>query len=116
VVLNSQERNNYRFDAVSSVQVAEQGVSSCTLELTLFNGPSRSIRVVDSEGKQADYGESLATFSETNLDSAGFAHTLHILEGIAAEGKSWIDRDARGKADPGDPHPNSGGVLAGLLG
>jgi hypothetical protein len=113
VALKGQERNNYRFDAVSSVQVVEAGASSCTLELTLFNGPSRNIRVVDPEVRQADDGESPATLSETNLDSAGFAHTLHILEGIAAEGKSWIDRDARGKADPGRP-PDSGGASAGV--
>jgi len=92
VALKGQERNNYRFDAVSSVQVVEAGVSSCTLELMLFNGPVRRIRVVEPEVHPVDDGENPATLSETSLDSAGFAHTLHILEGIAAEGKSWIDR------------------------
>ncbi|GLZ35103.1 hypothetical protein Lesp02_72900 [Lentzea sp. NBRC 105346] len=95
----SQERSNYRFDAVSSVQVVEEGAASCTLELTLFNGPSRSIRVVEPETGRLE-GESPAALSETSLDSAGFAHTLHILEGIAAEGKSWIDHDIRGGAEP----------------
>ena len=28
-----------------------------------------------------------------DLDATGFSHALHILEGIAAEGRDWIDRD-----------------------
>jgi hypothetical protein len=114
VALNGQERNNYRFDAVASVQVIETGASSCTLELTLFNGPSRNIRVVDADVRHTDTGESLGTLSETNLDSAGFAHTLHILEGIAAEGKYWIDRDNRGKADRSSRPSDSKDALNGV--
>ncbi|ALG09396.1 hypothetical protein [Kibdelosporangium phytohabitans] len=96
VDLKGQERNNYRFDAVSSVQVVESAATGCALELTLFNGPSRNIPVVEPGVSAAD-GESPAALSETSLDSAGFAHTLHILEGIAAEGKTWIDRDTLGR-------------------
>ncbi|MGH3760221.1 hypothetical protein [Actinophytocola sp.] len=95
VVLNGQERNNYRFDAVSSVHVARRGRASYTLELTLTNGPTRNIRVLDSMERQSDHEEHADTFSRINLDSAGFTHTLHILEGIAAEGKGWINRDPR---------------------
>lgn len=91
--LNDQKRNNFRFDAVSSVHVTGTDNLGYTLELTLTNGPTRSIRVTDPEGCQSDSDESPATFSKINLDAAGFAHTLHILEGIAAEGKSWIDHD-----------------------
>lgn len=90
VSLGNQERTNFRFDAVSSVRVVESGSASCTLELTLFNGPSRNIKVVDAELRTAESGESVERLTRTSLDSAGFAHTLHILEGIAAEGKNWI--------------------------
>ncbi|KJK42834.1 hypothetical protein UK23_35525 [Lentzea aerocolonigenes] len=88
--LGGQERTNFRFDAVSSVHVVQSGTADCKLELTLFNGPSRNIRVVDAELGGAANSESTDKPSEASLDSAGFAHTLHILEGIAAEGKNWI--------------------------
>ncbi|MBP2477556.1 hypothetical protein JOF53_006428 [Crossiella equi] len=88
--LSARQRNNFRFDAVSSVHVAETGASGYTLELTLMNGPSRDIRVVDPETASLSLGGGSA---EIDLDAAGFGHTLHILEGIAAEGKGWIDRD-----------------------
>jgi hypothetical protein len=92
VAFNGQERNNFRFDAVSSVHVAETNELSYTLELTLTNGPVRNIRVVDPDDQRPDSGENSDTFSRINLDAAGFTHTLHILEGIAAEGRNWIDR------------------------
>ncbi|QUQ64553.1 hypothetical protein [Kutzneria sp. CA-103260] len=97
-ILNNQDRNNYRFDAVSSVYVARKSPVSYTLELTLTNGPTRNIQITDPE-LQAGSKEDVETLAKINLDTAGFTHTLHILEGIAAEGKTWIDRDPRGTGD-----------------
>jgi hypothetical protein len=91
VTLNGQERYNFRFDAVSSVHVATTDRVGYTMRLTLINGPTRDIRVVDPALPEAEPDERTNTFSELNLDAAGFAHTLHILEGIAAEGKGWIN-------------------------
>ncbi|MGW4056933.1 hypothetical protein ACWEGE_01570 [Amycolatopsis sp. NPDC004747] len=88
-----QERNNFRFDAVSSVHVAATTELSYTLELTLMNGEPRNIRVTDSAGDTADAGKDARSLAMMSLHAAGFAHTLHILEGIAAEGKKWIERD-----------------------
>ncbi|QVJ00791.1 hypothetical protein KGD82_20220 [Nocardiopsis eucommiae] len=63
-----------------------------TLNITLTNGPTREIPVSDiptlDTVEEAPQSES----SEINLDAAGFSHTLHILEGMAAEGKSWFER------------------------
>jgi hypothetical protein len=87
-----QERHNFRFDAMSSVRVIETSDLSYTLTLTLTNGPTRDIRIVDAVDQQPGPGQSQQTFSRINLDAAGFTHTLHILEGIAAEGKPWIHR------------------------
>lgn len=92
-VRNGQQRNNFRFDAVSSVHVDRTDDLGHTLELTLMNGPTRDIRVTDPERAQSDSEESPESLAQMNLDAAGFVHTLHILEGIAAEGKGWIDRD-----------------------
>ncbi|MGW1682091.1 hypothetical protein [Saccharopolyspora sp. NPDC002376] len=99
---NGQQRNNYRFDAVSSVHVARAGQLSHTLQLTLTNGPTRDIRVMDPAKQRDDASESPGAFSKLNLDAAGFTHALHILEGIAAEGKGWIDRDPHAKRNAGD--------------
>jgi hypothetical protein len=86
-------RNNFRFDAVSSVHVSTPDELSYNLELTLMNGPTRKIRITDTREQRPDPNEDPNQLSKTNLAAAGFSHTLHILEGIAAEGKGWIDRD-----------------------
>jgi len=94
------ERNNFRFDAVSSVHVGKVGPYGYKLTLTLMNGAPQKIEVTDpgvadSTGEEgpAGSGESPAARSALNLDAAGFGHALHILEGIAAEGKEWLNRD-----------------------
>jgi hypothetical protein len=97
---NDQERNNFRFDAVSSVNVAESGGGGRTLKLTLTNGPTRDICVTEPEPTEHDQEEA-DDLLNLNLSAAGFTHALRILEGIAAEGKSWIDRDDT-TSDPPD--------------
>ncbi|MDQ3788002.1 MAG: hypothetical protein M3422_12260 [Actinomycetota bacterium] len=92
VFIDQSERNNFRFDAVSSVGVVITSTWTYTLKLTLTNGPSNNIRIMDPTREQ-DTATDREAFSELNLDAAGFRPTLHILEGIAAEGKGWIERD-----------------------
>jgi hypothetical protein len=41
-------------------------------------------------------GEDPNAAKEVDLDEAGFRHALHVLEGIAAEGKIWLVRGRRG--------------------
>jgi hypothetical protein len=110
VAISGQDRNNFRFDAVSSVQVTETSELSYTLELTLMNGPARNIRVMDAEQGSSSSAEGSEDLSRINLDAAGFTNTLHILEGIAAEGKNWIERDPHAIVNAG-----SSGVLLGTL-
>lgn len=83
------ERNNFRFDAVSSVHVGMKNLTQ-TLELTLMNGEPRIITVSESDMGKLDSEETPESFAKINLAAAGFEHALHILEGIAAEGKEWI--------------------------
>lgn len=90
---NGEERSNYRFDAVSSVHVATTSAHKYTLELTLSNGPTRNIQVTEPDEQQPSPEEHIDSFIALNLETAGFTPTLHILEGIAAEGKNWIHRD-----------------------
>lgn len=95
IAFHGQETDNYRFDAVSSVSVVKTGEYSHELTLALTNGDSHTIHVTGVEPLDAEPDESeedsdmLATM---NLETAGFPRTMHILEGIAADGKGWIDR------------------------
>lgn len=107
-IFNGQERNNYRFDALSSVHVAEGPDKSHTLKLTLTNGPTRNVNATDTSSMEphhetilSDVEDNPADFLEMNLSAAGFDHALRILEGIAAEGKGWIERDDSTHRPPG---------------
>ncbi|GAA4784967.1 hypothetical protein [Streptomyces ziwulingensis] len=88
-----EQRSNYRFDALSSVQVTERAQVGYDLELVLTNGPSRNIRVKDADTHQLAPDENAQEIAEINLNAAGFIHTFRLLEGIAADGKGWIERN-----------------------
>ncbi|WP_326570847.1 hypothetical protein OIE69_05770 [Actinacidiphila glaucinigra] len=87
------QRSNYRFDALSSVQVTERTHAGDDLELVLTNGPARNIRVKDADIHQLTPDENAQEIAEINLNAAGFIHTFRLLEGIAADGKGWIERN-----------------------
>lgn len=95
-----QERNNYRFEAISSVRVTIHRDSRYVLALTLTNGEPREFRIVDAD-PDADAGDTTPdaqggaaqSRAEPDLDSGSFAHALYVLEGMAAEGRRWIGRD-----------------------
>lgn len=88
----NEQRNNYRFDALTSVQVTENADVGYDLELLLANGPARKIRVKDAEARQLAPTENPQEISEISLSAAGSTHTFRLLEGVAADGKSWIER------------------------
>ncbi|MFD7240506.1 hypothetical protein [Streptomyces massasporeus] len=88
----NEQRSNYRFDSLTSVQVTENTDIGYDLELVLTNGPARKIRVKDADAHQLAPTEDSQEISEINLSSAGSAHTFRLLEGIAADGKSWLER------------------------
>ncbi|MFD9408967.1 hypothetical protein ACFWBN_18370 [Streptomyces sp. NPDC059989] len=89
----NEQRSNYRFEALSSVQVTENAQIGYDLELVLTNGPARNIRVKDADTHQLAPDENAQEIAEINLNSAGFIHTFRLLEGIAADGKGWIERN-----------------------
>ncbi|MGH8527481.1 MAG: hypothetical protein ACREXY_25710, partial [Gammaproteobacteria bacterium] len=89
----NEQRSNYRFDALSSVQVTERDNVGYDLELVLSNGPARKIRVKDTDTHQLAPDENAQELTNINLDAAGFAHAFRLLEGIAADGKRWIERN-----------------------
>ncbi|WP_214319458.1 hypothetical protein [Nonomuraea sediminis] len=89
---HDRKRVNYRYDAVAAVHVSEADGGERTFELTLVNG--HAIEVVFP----ADTGEAAEDAQDANqatLDTAGLDSTLHVLEGVAAEGKNWITSEPR---------------------
>jgi hypothetical protein len=87
----SRARTNYRYDAFTSVQVAETDNGENVFELTLTNGDPIKVKMTDPPTdvtKNEDKGPQGA--SQVTLGTAGIWNALHVLEGVAAEGKEWI--------------------------
>lgn len=92
---HGQQRTNFRFDAVTSIDVTRTEQLHHTLDLTLASGPTMSVSVTDPDPSHLEPDESPGALTEITLEATGFAHTLYLLEGIAAEGKQWIARMPR---------------------
>ncbi|MEU6798692.1 hypothetical protein ABZ907_43950 [Nonomuraea wenchangensis] len=87
----SRARINYRYDAFTSVQVAETDNGENVFELTLTNGDPIKVKVTDpptdvTETEDTDPQNA----SHLTLGTAGLGNALHVLEGVAAESKKWI--------------------------
>ncbi|MEU7676779.1 hypothetical protein AB0C42_18445 [Micromonospora taraxaci] len=92
------QRLNYRFDAVAAVRIDGIATQQQTFELTLFNGEPISVRVSEPDNDALQQDENATKIAELSLDAAGLSHTLHVLEGVAAEGKEWV-KHRRHRAD-----------------
>lgn len=92
------QRLNYRFDAVAAIQVNGVDTPKQTFELTLVNGKPIRVPVTDSATESIQPHENPAVIFRVALDASGLPRTLTVLEGIAAEGKSWI-KHRRHRAD-----------------
>jgi hypothetical protein len=96
VTLRLGDRISYRYDAVASAHVSltRSGPPKPRIQqkftLTLVNGDQISVIVTDLDPEDIRPGEDEYSISEAALDAAGVANTLHVLEGIAAEGKGWF--------------------------
>jgi hypothetical protein len=96
---HGQLRLNYRFDAVAAVQVDAADSGQRTFRLSLLSGLSIDVRVTESDTGPAQPGEDAKTVSDVTLDVTGLSNTLHILEGIAAEGTNWIGHETERQED-----------------
>jgi hypothetical protein len=96
VTLRLGDRISYRYDAVASAHVSmtRSGPPKPRVQqkftLTLMNGNPISVIVSDLDPEDIRQGEDEYSLSEAVLDAASVANTLHVLEGIAAEGKGWF--------------------------
>jgi hypothetical protein len=96
------DRLNYRYDAVASAHVSltprTSGRSRIQqkFKLTLVNGEPISVIVADFDPEDFQQGETEQLLEKATLDAASVASTLHVLEGIAAEGKAWFQQRRAG--------------------
>ncbi|GLY32537.1 hypothetical protein Kisp02_59020 [Kineosporia sp. NBRC 101731] len=98
-VFSKEKRTNYSFGTVSSVYVAEGDSGHEMFELRLLDGQKFDIPVDGAGvGDEVDPEDTPGVVSKVTFDAAGLNNTLHVLEGIAAEGKEWVNLEkSRGK-------------------
>ncbi|MEN3534466.1 hypothetical protein AAH991_05060 [Microbispora sp. ZYX-F-249] len=99
VSFHDKGRINYRYDAVASVHVTEADNGGRTFELTLVNGDPIKVEMIDALQAVIEPGEDPRSVSQVTLDAAGLGNTLHVLEGVAAEGKEWIGHERKREED-----------------
>jgi hypothetical protein len=120
------ERRSYRYEAIVSVRVTRKSESRQSFELKLTSGDLISLRIRsadsqeppqdedpapetdENEGEEEDSGKESAD-DKSPLDVASMASTLHLLEGIAAEGQKWLREREWAKARSGDGRAESAG-------
>lgn len=96
------DRLNYRYDAVASAHVSLTPRASSRsriqqkFKLTLVNGEPISVIVTDLDPDDFEQGETEQSLERATLDAASVANTLHVLEGIAAEGRAWFQERRAG--------------------
>ncbi|WP_214105148.1 hypothetical protein [Acrocarpospora catenulata] len=92
---HDRKRANYRFEKIAAVRVNQADNHEQTFELALVNGTEIRVQVMAPEMEELQQGENSGEVSEVTLDAAGLHHTLHVLEGIAAEGSAWLAQEHR---------------------
>lgn len=92
-------RTNYRYEAIAAVRVHQADDDERRFELALVNGEQINVDVMTPGLEELQADETPGLVSEVTLDAAGLHHTLHVMEGIAAEGKQWIAQERRRKGD-----------------
>ncbi|WP_306207324.1 hypothetical protein [Actinoplanes sp. RD1] len=84
------ERTNYRYDAVAAVQVRPEKEDAKAFRLFLVNGAA--IEIAITEAGRADVDEDPRVLDRGAKDATGLRTTMFVLEGVAAEGRSWWGR------------------------
>lgn len=90
--LHDRDRTNYRYEAVTAVRVRQTDDDEHDFKLSLVNGEEIHIPAMAPEAERLQ-DEPSGVVSEVTRDAANLRHTLHVMEGIAAEGKRWIIRE-----------------------
>ncbi|MFD6770797.1 hypothetical protein ACFWC6_31770 [Micromonospora chalcea] len=92
------QRLNYRFHAISAVRIDGLALRKPTFHLTLNSGEKMTVQVTGTDTKPTEPNEDPSSITDLTVDASGLHQTLHVLEGVAAEGKDWV-RFRREQAD-----------------
>jgi hypothetical protein len=90
-----QQRLTYQYGSVVAAHVVDARNGEKRLSLTLTNNPRDELTITGEWPGMPEYGEDDRVASQVSLDASGLDRTLHVLEGIAAEGKQWITHENR---------------------
>ena len=99
-------RTNYRYEAIAAVHFTQVPRS---LELQLVGGQKIDIQLAEPDEdiqpgiRGAPSDDAPDPLLGVNLTPASLTNTIHVLEGIAAEGKEWVKRERFQSR----PHPES---------
>lgn len=90
------DRESYSYDAIASVQAnAPRSDDQQTFDLHLVSGRTISFRVAEPVTQTSSENSDAQHVNNATQDATGLRNTLRILEGIAADGKGWIDRETQ---------------------
>ncbi|MDO3704044.1 hypothetical protein Q3W71_20465 [Micromonospora sp. C28SCA-DRY-2] len=92
------QRLNYRFHAISAVRIDGLALDKPTFHLTLNSGETITVQVTGTDTDPTERNDDPRPVTDLTLDASGLRQTLHVLEGVAAEGKDWV-RHRREQAD-----------------
>ncbi|MEU8804440.1 hypothetical protein [Spirillospora sp. NPDC048819] len=94
-------RTNYRYEAVAAVRVRQLNDDEHDFSLTLVNGEGIHVEATAPAVEELQ-DEPPGVVSEVSRDAMNLRHTLHVMEGIAAEGKRWATRERQRTATGSD--------------
>ncbi|WP_285667141.1 hypothetical protein [Actinorhabdospora filicis] len=89
--LHMKEWNEYGFHTIASAHLVRYENNRRRFTLRLLSGLETSIPV---RGPRSDDTEEERT-TRLTMDASGVHATLHVLQGVAAEGKEWVALDGR---------------------
>ena len=84
------QRLNYRFHAMSAVRIDGLALRKPTFHLTLNSGETITVQVTGTDTEPTERNEDPGPVTDLTVDASGLRQTLHVLEGVAAEGKDWV--------------------------
>jgi hypothetical protein len=90
-----QQRLTYQYNSVVAAHVVDARSGEKKLSLTLTNNPRDELTITGEWPGMPEFGDDDRIASQVSLDASGLERTLHVLEGIAAEGKEWITHENR---------------------
>ncbi|MFI6479259.1 hypothetical protein ACIBH1_15100 [Nonomuraea sp. NPDC050663] len=105
---NHRRSLSYRFANIASVRVEHHDNGQRAFELALLDGQKLQLKMIESDASGLHEDEDPRVVANMTLEAAGLLHTLHVLEGVAADGREWLQRDRRRGMRGDEPYRAAG--------